>query len=140
MFEGVCYGNEEMYQKLKPKAMKLGSAFQKINFLRDLNADFNELGRTYFPGLEVQQFNESSKKDIEQSIESDFKAGYEGIQGLPKSSRFGVYLAYVYYYSLFKKIRETPSGNILQSRIRIPNNKKYSLLFTSYLRHSLNMI
>ncbi len=135
-----CYGDDSMYQSLKPKAMKLGSAFQKINFLRDLNADYNELGRTYFPGLDIAQFNESSKKDIEKSIEEDFRMGYEGIKGLPKSSRFGVYLAYVYYYSLFKKIRDTPSYNILQSRIRIPNNKKYSLLFTSYLRHSFNRI
>jgi len=135
-----CKGDGALYDKLKPNAMKLGSAFQKINFLRDLNADFVGLGRSYFPGLEVSSFDDSSKSQIEESIEQDFMMGYEGIKGLPKSARFGVYLAYVYYYALFKKIRKTPSTNILDRRIRIPNNKKYSILFKSYVKHSLNMI
>ena len=92
-------GNEEKYQELKPYAMKLGSAFQKINFLRDLRADYLGMGRTYFPNLEsMTDFNEENKSAIEADIEEDFIMGYEGIKKLPRSSRFGVYLAYVYYY------------------------------------------
>jgi Phytoene/squalene synthetase len=103
-----CKGDEEQYQKLKPSAMKLGSAFQKINFLRDLKADYEGMGRTYFPGLNVDQFNAETKGKIEASIEEDFNAGYEGIKKLPRSARFGVYVAYVYYRALFRKIRNTP--------------------------------
>lgn len=135
-----CYGDEEQYQKLRWNAMKLGSAFQKINFLRDLNADFKALGRTYFPGVEMNAFNDQIKKEIEEDIEKDFQAGYEGILGLPKKARFGVYVAYVYYYRLFLKIKSTPSDVILQRRVRIPNHNKYRLLVSSYLRHSLNIL
>ncbi len=133
-------GNEAMYQRLTPEAMKLGSAFQKINFLRDLKADYIDLGRTYFPNLDIEQFDEISKKEIEADIEKDFKKGYEGIQQLPKIARFGVYMAYVYYYALFRKIKKTPASKILKSRIRVPNQKKYSILFMSYLKHSFNII
>jgi phytoene synthase len=133
-------GNEERYNHLKDSAMKLGSAFQKINFLRDLKADYYELGRTYFPGIDLKNFNSDVKQEIEQDIEKDFKAGYEGIKQLPKDARFGVYMAYVYYYQLFKKIKGTQAKQILEERIRIPNNQKYSMLLFSYLRHNLNLL
>lgn len=133
-------GNSQQYNELKAPAMKLGSAFQKINFLRDLNADLNGLGRTYFPGFDVSKFDEAMKKDIEADIKADFDAGYEGIVCLPKKARFGVYLAYVYYSALFAKISATPSNQILNERIRISNRRKASLLFGSYVRHSFNLM
>jgi len=132
--------DHELYQKLKPYAMKLGSAFQKINFLRDLNDDFNELGRTYFPGINMNDFNNIVKKEIEADIEKDFKLGYEGILMLPKQARFGVYMAYKYYFKLFKKIKRTKAERILEERVRIPNRKKARILVTSYVRHNLNML
>ena len=98
-------GDDKEYLRLKPSAMKLGSAFQKINFLRDLSADYKDLDRTYFPGVDMKAFNQTVKKQIEADIELDFKAGYEGIKQLPKNSRFGVYMAYKYYYKLFQKIK-----------------------------------
>ena len=98
-------GNDDYYQRLKPQAMKLGAAFQKINFLRDLKADYFSLGRAYFPGFELEKFNEQKKKQIELDIAKDFEAGLEGIKQLPYGSRFGVYVAYVYYYALFTKIQ-----------------------------------
>ncbi|MFN3341942.1 MAG: phytoene/squalene synthase family protein [Flavobacteriales bacterium] len=133
-------GNEKLYAELEPYAMKLGSAFQKINFLRDLRDDVNALGRVYFPGVDMSEFNEEVKKQIEKDIEVDFARGYEGILKLPKDSRFGVYVAYVYYYRLFAKIKALPANRILQERVRIPNGKKYSLFVTSYVRHSFNLI
>jgi phytoene synthase len=135
-----CKGDLEEYNKLKAPAMKLGSAFQKINFLRDLQADYVQLGRTYFPGVNISQLDEKTKKEIEADIEIDFKQGYEGIKKLPKEARLGVYVAYIYYYRLFQKIKNTPSEEILKTRIRIPNRKKYRLFVTSYLRHSLNLL
>ena len=134
------YGDQDEYERLKPLAMKLGSAFQKINFLRDLKADYQDLGRTYFPGIDLNEFNAFVKKEIERDIEVDFSQGYEGIKQLPKSSRFGVYMAYVYYYKLFTKIKSIDAQVILSERVRIPNNKKYRLFVTSYLRHNLNLI
>lgn len=133
-------GREEEYQRLKDSAMKLGSAFQKINFLRDLSADFHELGRTYFPGVDLGNFDEVTKMHIEEDIEKDFAAGFEGIKQLPKGSRFGVYIAYVYYYSLFGKIKRTSASVIFKERIRIPNRRKYRLFLSSYLRHSFNLL
>jgi len=133
-------GDEEMYNKLKHPAMKLGSAFQKINFLRDLRADYQELGRTYFPGINLEEFNCTVKKQIEEDIARDFKTGYNGILQLPKDARFGVYMAYIYYLKLFRKIQQTEAKTIMQERIRIPDNKKYRLFLTSYLRHNLNLI
>lgn len=133
-------GNQEMYLKLKDSAMKLGSAFQKINFLRDLNADYFQLGRTYFPEMNFDLFDQNMKTKIEHEIELDFKAGYEGIKKLPKDARFGVYMAYRYYIKLFHKIQKTDAHIILGQRIRIPDNKKVRLLFTSYLRHNLNLL
>lgn len=133
-------GDEANYNKLKNSAMKLGSAFQKINFLRDFKADVNELGRMYFPELMHQPFNEETKKQIEADILKDFRAGYEGIIQLPKDARFGVYVAYIYYFQLFKKIKRLSAARIQEERIRIPDNQKYALFFGSYLRHSFNML
>jgi phytoene/squalene synthetase len=133
-------GDETAYEKLKDSAMKLGSAFQKINFLRDLKADYHELGRTYFPDINMDEFTSKVKKEIEEDIAKDFHEGYQGIIQLPKDARFGVYMAYIYYYKLFTKIKSTSAQTILNERVRIPNNKKYSLFVFSYLRHNLNMI
>jgi phytoene synthase len=133
-------GDESEYQRLKPAAMKLGSAFQKINFLRDLRADFKDLGRVYFPGIDIKNFDVEVKKAIEDDIEKDFQAGYEGIKQLPKNARFGVYMAYKYYHKLFDKIRDVAPEKILHERIRIPDNKKYKLFVISYVRHNLNIL
>ncbi len=133
-------GSQDRYLALKEPAMQLGSAFQKINFLRDLHADYLSLGRTYFPGVDLNNFNEEVKASIEADIDIDFKAGYEGIKKLPKGARFGVYIAYVYYYSLFKKIRKTHCDLILNERVRISNKRKYGLFLSSYLRHTINWI
>ena len=133
-------GDEKRYQELKRPAMQLGSAFQKINFLRDLHADYHALGRTYFPGVDLNEFNERVKGEIEADIDIDFKAGYEGIKQLPKGARFGVYIAYVYYYSLFKKICNTHADIILNERVRISNKRKYGLFLSSYVRHTINWI
>lgn len=134
------YGDNVEYLRLKPFAMKLGSAFQKINFLRDLKDDYNTLGRTYFPNTNMSNFNSEVKKEIEADIEIDFQSGYEGIVQLPKKSRFGVYLAYIYYYKLFHKIKQLPAETILQERVRISNKRKYSLVVSGYMRHSFNML
>ena len=133
-------GDEAKYKNLTPYAMKLGSAFQKINFLRDISADYNLLGRTYFPSINFSDFNDDAKRAIEKDIAIDFRNGYEGILKLPKSTRFGVYIAYMYYYSLFKKIMGTASGSIFKTRIRIKNTKKYRLFLSSYFRHILNLL
>ncbi len=133
-------GNEQQYQELKPDAMKLGSAFQKINFLRDLKADVQTLGRSYFPGFDVSNFNAQTKKEIEADIQKDFDAGLRGIKKLPKKARLGVYLAYIYYISLFKKIQHTAPEKVISSRIRIPDSKKYMLFLGAYFKHSFNMI
>ena len=133
-------GNVEMYEALKPSAMKLGSAFQKINFLRDLNADYNNLGRSYFPGIDVSRLDDDTKRKIEADIQADFDEGYKGILKLPKKARFGVYLAFIYYTALFKKISNTPSAKIMQERISISKPRKASLLFGSYVRHSFNLL
>ncbi|MEX1190147.1 MAG: phytoene/squalene synthase family protein [Bacteroidia bacterium] len=135
-----CEGNESQYQHLKIPAMRLGSAFQKINFLRDLKNDYHELGRVYFPHLNMNEFDEENKKAIEKDISKDFADGFQGIKQLPKGSRFGVYVAYVYYYALFKKIVALSPAKVLEERIRIPNSRKYSLILSSYVRHSLNLL
>jgi phytoene/squalene synthetase len=133
-------GNNDYYEQLKPQAMKLGAAFQKINFLRDLKADYFSLGRAYFPGFELDQFNEQKKKQIELDIENDFKAGLEGIKQLTYGARFGVYVAYVYYYALFTKIQSLSASRILSERIRIPDFTKYILIIRCYFKHTLNLI
>lgn len=129
-----------MYERLKPAAMKLGAAFQKVNFLRDLKNDYEVLGRVYFPEVDLSVFSEKEKKEIEMDIEADFAAALAGIRKLPRSSRFGVYVAYIYYKNLFNKIKSVSSVRVMSERIRIPNSKKLSLLAGSYLRHSLRMI
>jgi phytoene/squalene synthetase len=135
-----CEGNNLLYHKLSPYARRLGSAFQKVNFLRDINTDFKALGRIYFPSIKMSQWNACSKMDIEKSIEADFKEALHGIKGLPRTSRLGVYVAYVYYRSLFKKIKNTSAELVLNRRIRIPNSDKARLLAYSYVKHQLNLI
>ncbi|MBL7839835.1 MAG: phytoene/squalene synthase family protein [Cyclobacteriaceae bacterium] len=135
-----CNGQDDLYNQLKPYAMSLGSAFQKINFLRDLRADYVGMGRTYFPEVDLNNFNDETKRTIEESIAKDFHHGYEGIIRLPRSSRFGVYVAYVYYLALFKKIKNTRPQDILESRVRIANHDKARLLAYSYFKHQLNML
>lgn len=120
--------------------MSLGSAFQKVNFLRDLQADYTNMGRTYFPGVDFTNFNETQKQHIEADIRADFDHALEGIKMLPKSSRFGVYVAYMYYMALFRKIQNTPCEKVLESRIRIRNRYKASLLAYSYVKHQFNLI
>lgn len=135
-----CEGDDEKYEQLKPYAMKLGSAFQKINFLRDIRADYAEMGRTYFPGINLNHFTNEDKINIEEDIKKDFQMGFEGIKRLPKDARLGIYVAYVYYYSLFKKIQNTPVSRIMDQRIRIQNRKKYTLFVSCYFRHQLNIL
>jgi phytoene/squalene synthetase len=133
-------GNNDMYESLKPSAMRLGSAFQKINFLRDFKADKEGLGRIYFPQLQYKKFDDATKREIEADIFQDFEFGFEGIKKLPRDARFGVYVAYIYYSRLLNKIMQMPSEAILEDRIRISDNQKYALFFGSYLRHSLNLL
>lgn len=130
----------ELYNKLEEPARKLGAAFQKVNFLRDMKADYECLGRMYFPGVSFSSFSVSDKLRIEADIESDFEEAFEGIKQLPSSSRFGVYVAYVYYRSLFRKIRAIAANRIQEERIRISNPHKLGLLVTSYVKHTFSMI
>ncbi|MFD2603491.1 phytoene/squalene synthase family protein [Flavobacterium suzhouense] len=130
-------GCQEKYDELKPFAMKLGSAFQKVNFLRDLKDDYSVLGRTYFPNVDMNEFNNEVKCCIEKEIKQEFAEALIGIKKLPVSSRFGVYLAYRYYLSLLKKICNTPAQQILNARIRIPNTQKISLMMRSYVKYKV---
>lgn len=133
-------GDKESFEDLKPYAMKLGSAFQKVNFLRDLKDDYHLLGRTYFPSIDMHIFNNRIKGEIEQEIEAEFKEALIGIKELPSSARFGVYLAYKYYLSLLRKIKDTPAEKILNQRVRIPNSQKLSLAMRSYLQYKMAII
>jgi 15-cis-phytoene synthase len=133
-------GNARKYEVLKRPAMRLGSAFQKINFLRDLKADVNGLGRSYFPGIDMKQFDENTKRSIEKDIELDFEDGLAGIRELPVGARFGVYVAYTYFHSLLRKIQRTSADKLISERIRISNGRKYILLFTSYMKYKFNRI
>jgi phytoene/squalene synthetase len=133
-------GNCSVYEELKPYAMKLGAAFQKVNFLRDMKDDYNILGRIYFPNVNVNDFNANEKKLIEHEIEDDFKIALEGIKKLPSSSKGGVYLAYVYYNSLFRKIKKLPPNKIFTSRIRLNNRKKISLMINSVMVNKMNWV
>jgi phytoene synthase len=135
-----CEGDDALYQKLKPAAMKLGAAFQKVNFLRDLKDDHQNLGRTYFPGIDVSRMDAETKAQIEQDIQHDFDEALIGIRQLPKGARFGVYIAYVYYLNLFRKIKALPCDRIMKERVRVRNRRKMLLLTTSYLRHSFGML
>lgn len=129
------YGERKKYEELKPYAMKLGSAFQKVNFLRDLKDDYQILGRTYFPNIDMEEFDNGVKYQIEKGIEEEFKEALIGIKKLPHSSMFGVYLAYKYYLSLFQKIKRKSSIDILNSRVRVPNSEKAFVAFKSYVRY-----
>lgn len=133
-------GNKKMYEELKQYAMKLGAAFQKVNFLRDLKSDYHILGRVYFPGIDMTNFSQNTKNEIELDIKNDFKEALKGIQRLPNSSKGGVYLAYVYYYSLFKKIQNLPPKKILTERIRISNGEKIGLMLNSMFQYKLNLL
>lgn len=133
-------GDQAEYERLKPYAMRLGAAFQKINFLRDLKADYENLGRAYFPQLDLSRFGESEKYQIEREIAEDFDEAYKGILMLPKDARFGVYVAYTYYTRLFQKIKSLPSHRIMEERIRIPNQKKFALILKSFVQHNLNLL
>lgn len=135
-----CEGDGVLYDRLRPAAMRLGAAFQKVNFLRDLKDDHQQLGRTYFPGVDVSRMDEGTKRSIEQDIEADFDAALVGIKQLPKEARFGVYMAYVYYLNLFRKIKALPCERILKERIRVRNRRKIALLTTTYLKHSFGLI
>ncbi len=132
-------GDHDKYATLKEPAMRLGSAFQKINFLRDIRADYLNLGRSYFPNLDFNKFSEEDKKHIEQDIEADFKAALEGIKRLPVGARMGVYTAYVYYLRLFKKIRGVRPERILDERIRVPNWQKLLLTMRCMVTARLGM-
>jgi phytoene synthase len=133
-------GNIELYESLKNAAMRLGSAFQKVNFLRDLKADFEGLDRTYFPNTDLSQLNETSKEEIIQEIEADFRAGYEGIVNLPIEAKFGVYTAYIYYKKLLSKLKKTPSAEIKNTRVRVSDYQKVSLLANCYVKYRLNLL
>lgn len=133
-------GNKEKYNELKPYAQKLGSAFQKVNFLRDLKDDYQLLGRTYFPNIDMAVFDNSVKYEIEREIEEEFREALIGIKKLPNSALFGVFLAYKYYLSLFNKIKRKSSQEILKERIRIPNSEKAYVAFKSYVRYKTALL
>lgn len=133
-------GNQEKYDELKPYAMKLGAAFQKINFLRDLKDDYQTLGRTYFPNVDMTEFTLRAKQEIEAEIALDFKEALVGIKKLPVSSKGGVYLAYVYYITLFKKIKRVSVERVLVERIRVSNGEKFALMFKSMLQFKTNLL
>ena len=133
-------GNEEQYEKLKKNAMKLGSAFQKVNFLRDIKADQQNLKRSYFPNTQFNKLSESEKNEIVNEIEYDFRIGLQGIKELPIVAKFGVFIAYRYYNQLLKKLKKTPAREIINQRIRVPNLKKIELLTRSYVKYQLNLL
>lgn len=133
-------GNDEQYENLKDAAMALGSAFQKVNFLRDLKADHEHLNRSYFPDTNLLELDENSKARIVQEIKEDFAKGFEGIVRLPSEAKFGVYTAYKYYYKLLQKLQKTPSLQIKNTRIRVPNYQKFGLLAKSYVNYKLNLV
>jgi phytoene/squalene synthetase len=135
-----CEGNDAEYQSLVGPAKKLGSAFQKVNFIRDIKSDFEDRGRVYFPGVDFNDFTKSAKDLIESDIQRDFDDALEGILRLPKGAKLGVYLAYRYYLKLFSKIKNLPPSRIKQERIRIADSRKMVILFTTYLKHSFKVI
>jgi phytoene/squalene synthetase len=135
-----CDGDQKTYETLRPSAQSLGAAFQKVNFLRDLKADYEQLNRTYFPGVDFSNFTTSMKAQIEEDIAADFAAAYEGILQLPVKARFGVYVAYKYYLSLFKKIKKSQPSLLLNNRIRIPNYSKAFILMRAGVRRQFNIL
>lgn len=136
-----CEGNNQKYESLVEPARKLGAAFQKINFLRDLKSDFKERGRIYFPNVDFYgNFDKNIKQQIEQDIENDFDEALQGIRKLPISSRFGVYIAYIYFYRLLNKINKLEPKSILESRVRVNNSEKLMLFATSYIKFKFNRL
>ena len=135
-----CEGDSALYDRLRDDARKLGAAFQKVNFLRDLKADYDERGRTYFPGVNFNAFTERDKKTIEADIQQDFDDALRGIRQLPRSARLGVYLAYRYYLRLFDKIKALPPSRIREARIRVPDFQKLLLLAQTYCLHQLRVV
>ena len=133
-------GDLERYDDLKESAMALGSAFQKVNFLRDLRSDFEDLNRSYFPNINFEELDEAAKNQIVDEIKADFTLGYSGIVRLPHEAKFGVYTAYRYYYQLLKKLQNTPSLEIRNVRVRVPNYEKFGLLANSYVNYKLNLV
>lgn len=133
-------GNNEAYTNLKQSAMALGSAFQKVNFLRDLKDDFEGLNRTYFPNTNLKALDEASKRRIVDEIKADFTLGYSGIQNLPHTAKFGVYTAYKYYFKLLQKLQKTPPLEIQNTRIRVNNYQKFGLLAKSYVNYKLKLV
>ncbi|MCP9201199.1 phytoene/squalene synthase family protein [Gramella sp. GC03-9] len=133
-------GDERKYELLKDSAMSLGSAFQKVNFLRDLKADYEDLSRSYFPNVDLSELNEINKEKIINEIEEDFQKGLNGIAHLPVEAKFGVYTAYIYYRRLLHKLKKVPSLEIRKRRIRVPNYEKAGLLAKSYISYRLNLI
>jgi phytoene synthase len=135
-----CEGDPKFYQQLKPAAQALGAAFQKVNFLRDIKDDHNDLSRMYFPGCDFHNFTEKEKQQIENDIEQDFRNAHHGIMQLPIKAKFGVYVAYKYYYSLFKKIKGVRPHHILRTRIRIPNYHKACIIVQASVKNGLGLI
>jgi phytoene synthase len=135
-----CEGNKTQFEKLRQPAKALGAAFQKVNFLRDIKADFSDLSRVYFPGCDFHNFTEDDKQQIETDIENDFREAYQGILHLPMKARFGVYVAYKYYYSLFRKIKNIRPHLILQRRIRIANYHKACIVLRATVKNGLRLI
>ena len=135
-----CEGNESQYEQLKPYAMKLGSAFQKVNFLRDVKNDTSNLGRIYFPDVQNEGFGKEQKAAIEKDIENDFKEALKGIQQLPAGAQLGVYAAYTFYRALFKKLQATSFEHLLKERVRIPDFLKLLLVMRSYVQCRLGMV
>lgn len=133
-------GDKDQYEKLKLSARSLGAAFQKVNFLRDVQADYNQLDRTYFPGLDFSGFTERQKREIEEDIQKDFNDAYKGIMQLPAKARFGVYVAYKYYFSLFRKIKRLQPTTIMHERVRIPDYHKIMILLRAGVRNQLNIM
>ncbi|MEK7727243.1 MAG: phytoene/squalene synthase family protein [candidate division KSB1 bacterium] len=132
-----CDGDEGLFRLLKEPAMRLGAAFQKVNFLRDLHADYHNLHRTYFPNLQIGNFSDKKKVEIEAEIKADFRAALDGIKRLPAGARFGVYVAYVYYRALLRRIEATSGEMLLRQRLRVPGHHKFALLLRSYFRYNL---
>lgn len=133
-------GNEKQYENLRESAMALGSAFQKVNFLRDLKADYEGLNRSYFPNTNLLELDEPTKNKIVEEIKNDFSKGYNGIVLLPNEAKFGVYTAYKYYYKLLHKLQNTPSREIKNARIRVSNYQKFGLLAKSYVNYKLKLV
>ncbi len=133
-------GDDKKFTELEQSAMRLGSAFQKVNFLRDLKTDYEDLNRTYFPNTDLSKLDEHSKNEIIKEIEADFQAGFEGILKLPLEAKFGVYTAYVYYKKLLSKLKKTPSLEIKNTRIRVPDYEKFGLLARCYVNYRLNLL